>query len=146
WEEIEEKMGKLSGEQISRFTEAFCFFDKDEDGILSGKEVGIAMRSAGENTCEEEVAEMVKDMATGVDLNGFLSMMEARHADEEVGENDLMKAFKFLDRNQTGNIYIGELRHLLTTVGEKLSADEFDRWIDQDKDCDNNGRLNLDTL
>ncbi|GLJ46617.1 hypothetical protein SUGI_0982230 [Cryptomeria japonica] len=138
-------MGILTAEETSRFTEAFCFFDKDEDGFLSGKEVGIAMRSAGENASEEQVCEMVGEKT--VDLKAFLGMMEERRGEEgKKGEEDLMKAFRFLDRNQTGNIYIGELRHLLTSVGEKLTADEFDRWIDQDNDCDSNGKLNLDSL
>uniref|UniRef100_A0A0C9S198 TSA: Wollemia nobilis Ref_Wollemi_Transcript_26054_591 transcribed RNA sequence n=1 Tax=Wollemia nobilis TaxID=56998 RepID=A0A0C9S198_9CONI len=140
-------MGQLTAEQTSKFREAFCFFDKDEDGVLSVKEVGVAMRSAGENASEEQVQEMVKAKGKEtVDLATFLDMMEARHVGGNKAEDDLVKAFRFLDRGQTGNIYVGELRHLLTSVGEKLSADEFDQWIDQDKDCDSNGRINVETL
>lgn len=142
-------MVQLSAEQASLFSEAFCFIDRDGDGVISAKEVGVAMRSAGENVSEEEVQEMVKSADKGVDLQTFLQMAKSRNVNgngKKKTEENLLKAFRFLDRNQTGNIYVGELRHLLTTVGEKLSGDEFDRWIDQESDCDSNGRINFEIL
>eukprot|EP01018_Ginkgo_biloba_P034835 Gb_01086 [translate_table: standard] len=139
-------MGQMTEEQVSRFSEAFCYFDRDNDGLITNKELGITMRSLGENVSEEEVQEMTSAMGKDVvDLQTFLQMME-RRVTEKNTEEELLKAFRFFDRNQTGNIYVGELRHLLTSIGEKLSGDEFDQWIDQDKDCDSNGRIAFEQL
>lgn len=42
----------LTPEEIDEFREAFMMFDKDGNGTISTKELGIAMRSLGQNPTE----------------------------------------------------------------------------------------------
>lgn len=42
---------------------------------------------------------------------------------------DLRDMFRVYDRDGTGTIKIAEMRHLLTTVGEKLTEDEADELL-----------------
>ena len=48
------------------FKEAFKIFDKDGDGTISTKELGIVMRSLGENKSDEELEAMIAE----VDVDG----------------------------------------------------------------------------
>ena len=44
---------QLSPEEIDEFREAFMMFDKDGNGTMSTKELGVAMRSLGQNPTEQ---------------------------------------------------------------------------------------------
>ncbi|VDK27425.1 unnamed protein product [Anisakis simplex] len=44
---------ELTPEEIDEFREAFMMFDKDGNGTISTKELGIAMRSLGQNPTEQ---------------------------------------------------------------------------------------------
>ena len=46
-------MEKLTEEQISEFREAFALFDKDGDGNITEKELGIVLRSLGQNPTDQ---------------------------------------------------------------------------------------------
>ena len=48
------------------FREAFSLFDKNGDGYISSKELGVAMRSLGQNPTETEL----RDMISEVDVDG----------------------------------------------------------------------------
>ena len=48
------------------FKEAFSLFDKNGDGFISSKELGIVMRSLGQNPTEAEL----QDMINQVDFDG----------------------------------------------------------------------------
>lgn len=43
----------LTEEEIDEFQEAFRLFDKDGNGTITTKELGIAMRSLGQNPTEQ---------------------------------------------------------------------------------------------
>ena len=51
----------------SEIREAFQLFDKDGSGSISTKELGMAMRSLGQNPTEDELMDMVNE----VDENGL---------------------------------------------------------------------------
>ena len=48
------------------------------------------------------------------------------------------------DRNSNGTISAGELRQLLTNLGEKLTADEVDVLLSSHEDS--NGQINYESL
>ena len=50
----------------SEIKEAFQLFDKDGNGTISTKELGMAMRSLGQNPTEAELMEMINE----VDVDG----------------------------------------------------------------------------
>lgn len=69
----------LTEEQISDFREAFSLFDKDGDGSISARELGIVLRSLGQNPTEKELSELINDIdedSSGtIDFAEFLNLM-----------------------------------------------------------------------
>jgi calmodulin len=49
----------LSAEELDEFREAFMLFDKDNSGNISTKELGIAMRSLGQNPTEQVLSSLL---------------------------------------------------------------------------------------
>ncbi|XP_077987577.1 neo-calmodulin-like [Glandiceps talaboti] len=134
----------LTEDQIAELKEAFSLFDIDGDGTINAKELVIVLRSLGQNPTEKEVEDMIQEV--DVDGNGTIEfpeflMMMATKFNTVNGEEELRDAFRVFDTKDTGYISVDELRHLMTTMGEKLSSDEMDEMI---KDCnaDADGKVN----
>ena len=53
---------------IAEYKEAFALFDTDGDGSITTKELGIVMRSLGQNPTESELQEIINE----VDADGKL--------------------------------------------------------------------------
>ena len=87
--------------QISLFREIFSEFDKDGDGTLDTKYVGIIMRSMGVSPTEEELREIIievdADNSGYMDFSEFLTVM-ANHIHEDMDTpDDICTAFKVFD-------------------------------------------------
>ena len=75
-------------------------------------------------------------LLTNSPLIEFLTMMARKMKDTD-SEEEIREAFKVFDSDNTGFISPAELRHVLTSIGEKLTDDEVDEMIreaDQDGD------------
>lgn len=124
-------MGKdLSDEQVSAMKEAFTLFDTDGDGKIAPSELGILMRSLGGNPTQAQLKAIVNEekLTASFDFKRFLELM-AKHMKTEPFDRQLRDAFKVLDKDNTGYVAVADLRHILTSIGEKLEPAEFDEWI-----------------
>jgi len=134
----------LPDEQIAEFKEAFGLFDKDGSGTITASELGIMMRSLGQNPTENELQDMINEAdidSNGViDFDEFLCMMAKKIAEEDQ-EEELREAFRVFDKDGNGFISAAELRHVMTNLGEKLTDDEVDEMI-QEADIDGDGQVN----
>merc|ERR1711998_672829 len=107
-------------------------FDKDGDGTIDAKELGIVMRSLGQNPTEAELNDMINegdgDGNGNIEFNEFLKMMAAKMKDTD-SEEEIKEAFKVFDKDGNGFISAAELRHVMTNLGEKLTDEEVDEMI-----------------
>ncbi|KAK8783815.1 hypothetical protein V5799_009823 [Amblyomma americanum] len=137
---------QLSEDVVAEYREAFALFDKDGDGTISIKELGTVMRALGQNPTEAELKELIAEVDVDgngtVDFPEFLVLMskKARSADTE---EEIREAFKVFDRDGNGFITAAELRHVMTTLGEKLTNEEVDAMI-READVDGDGQINYD--
>ena len=135
---------QFTKEQIDEFKDGFIIFDKDNNGSITSKELGVVMRSVGENPTEEELQEMIDE----VDANGngtiefpeFLTMMKAKDTDRE---KEIQEAFRFFDKDGNGFISAAELGQVVASLGEKITEEEVDKMI-QEADTDGDGQVNYE--
>jgi calmodulin len=73
----------------------------------------------------------------------FLTMMARKMKDTD-SEEEIREAFKVFDRDNNGFISAAELRHVMTSIGEKLTDDEVDEMI-READQDGDGRIDCRT-
>lgn len=120
-------------------------FDKDGDGKITTKELGTVMRSLGQNPSESELTDMINEVDVdsdgSIDFPEFLTMMARKMKDTD-SEAEIAEAFKVFDRNGDGKISAAELRHVLTSIGEKLSDYEVDKMIEE-ADTNNDGEIDI---
>lgn len=120
-------------------------FDKDGDGKITTKELGTVMRSLGQNPSESELTDMINEVDVdsdgSIDFPEFLTMMARKMKDTD-SEAEIAEAFKVFDRNGDGKISAAELRHVLTSIGEKLSDADVDQMI-READVNNDGEIDI---
>lgn len=74
----------------------------------------------------------------------FLTMMARKMKDTD-SEEEIREAFKVFDRDNNGFISAAELRHVMTSIGEKLTDDEVDEMI-HEADQNGDGRIDCKHL
>jgi calmodulin len=124
--------------------EAFEMFDRDKDGLISSKELGNILRSLGHDPTEIELNDMIVDVDSDedgkIDFNEFIQIMHKRAKDSDI-EEELIEAFRIFDKESEGKISSSEFRHIMLTLGERLSEDEIDEMI-KEADWKGEGYIN----
>eukprot|EP01096_Ripella_sp_DP13-Kostka_P009847 TRINITY_DN3798_c0_g1_i1.p1 TRINITY_DN3798_c0_g1~~TRINITY_DN3798_c0_g1_i1.p1 ORF type:complete len:179 (+),score=90.29 TRINITY_DN3798_c0_g1_i1:67-537(+) len=122
----------LSNNQIKEFKDAFSLFDKDGDGQITTKELGNVMRSLKLYPTEADLRDIINEVDQygegKIDFNTFSQLMARKLKDADT-EDDIRAAFKVFDKDENGLILAAELRHVLTTLGEKLPDEDVDELI-----------------
>ncbi|XP_022211038.1 calmodulin-related protein 97A [Drosophila obscura] len=139
-------MTELTEEQIAEFKEAFSLFDKDNSGSITTRELGILMRSLGQNPTEAELQDLVNEVDIDgngeIDFNEFCTMMGKQMRETDT-EEEMREAFKIFDRDLDGFISPAELRFVMINLGEKVTDEEIDEMI-READFDGDGLINYE--
>ena len=135
---------ELTDEQKQEIKEAFDLFDTDKTGTIDYHELKVAMRALGFDVKKQEVLGLMReydrDGAGQIEYPDFLEIMTTKIAERDPVE-EILKAFKLFDEDNTGRISLRNLRRVARELGENLSDDELQAMIDEfDKDGD--GEIN----
>ncbi|GAB2222096.1 hypothetical protein Droror1_Dr00013295 [Drosera rotundifolia] len=135
------KDSTLTQDQINSMKEAFTLFDTDNDGRVPPSELGILMRSLGGNPTQSQLKSIIADesLTSPFDFPKFMDLM-AKYLKPEPFDKQLRDAFRVLDKEGTGFVVVGDLRHVLTSIGERLEPEEFDEWI-REVEVGSDGRI-----
>ena len=131
---------ELSEEQKQEIKEAFDLFDTDKTGTIDYHELKVAMRALGFDVKKQEVLALMKEFdregSGQIEYHDFLEIMTGKISERDPIE-EILKAFKLFDEDNTGRISLRNLRRVARELGESLSDDELQAMIDEfDKDGD----------
>ncbi|KYQ88535.1 calmodulin-like protein [Tieghemostelium lacteum] len=126
------------------YKDAFNYYDKQKNGKISVQDLGTVMRSAGANPTQAELKDIIKEVDDGsgfVDYPKFTQLMTRKFKYSDT-DADIKQSFKVFDKKGNGYANVQELKHTLTSVGEKLTKEEFDTMLKDAKIVD--GQIQVD--
>ncbi|VDL21999.1 unnamed protein product [Hymenolepis diminuta] len=124
--------------------EAFDLFDTDKTGFIDTKDLKVAMRALGFEPKKEEIKKLIAEYdpdGKGVlSYSDFLKMMTIKMQDKDARE-EVIKAFKLFDDDETGAISLKNLKRVAKELGENITDEELQEMIDE-ADRDGDGVVN----
>ncbi|KAK9390547.1 hypothetical protein V1515DRAFT_590710 [Lipomyces mesembrius] len=112
------------------YQNAFALFDKRGTGKVSLQALGDLVRACGQNPTLAEIEELEESVGGDFDFETFLQVLNRPDGFRAPGEpEDYVRGFQVFDKDKTGFIGVGELRYILTSLGEKLSSEEVDELL-----------------
>merc|ERR1739848_761884 len=111
------------GERKQEIREAFDLFDTDGSGAIDAKELKVAMRALGFEPKKEEVKKMISD------IDKFMMMMTAKMGEKDSRE-EIIKAFRLFDDDETGRISFKNLKRVAKELGETMTDEELQEMVD----------------
>ncbi|KRZ15443.1 Calmodulin-like protein [Trichinella pseudospiralis] len=138
-------VNQLTPDEVDEFREAFMMFDKDKNGTISTKELGVAMRSLGQNPTEQELIEMINEV--DIDGNGQIEFPEfclmMKRMMKETDSEMIREAFRVFDKDGNGVVTAQEFRYFMMHMGMQFTEDEVDEMI-QEVDVDGDGQIDYE--
>ncbi|KAK6102644.1 myosin, putative [Brugia malayi] len=120
-------------EQLSECREVFCYFDSKGDERIGVTQVGDVLRALGQNPTEAEIQKCCShwtDPETRITFEDFVPIYQSvNKCRENHTLEEFVEGLSHFDKEGNGLINIAELRHLLTTLGERLSDEEVDQLL-----------------
>ena len=136
----------LTEEQSNEIREAFDLFDTDGSGNIDAKELKVAMRALGFEPKKEEIRKMIadidKDGSGTIDFDEFLTMMTVKMGQRDSKE-EMVKAFRLFDDDETGKISFQNLKRVAKDLGESMTDEELQEMIDE-ADREGSGEVSMD--
>ncbi|KAK4049550.1 myosin II light chain [Microbotryomycetes sp. JL201] len=117
--------------QEAEAKEAFALFDKRGAGTIPADSLGDVLRALGQNPTQKEVAELVQQTGQqDIDYATFTQILNRPGGYEPAGTaDDFIRGFQVFDKEGNGFIGQGELKYVLTSLGEKMSEEEVDELL-----------------
>ena len=140
-------MDQLQEEKVQECKEVFDLFDKDKDGSITAKElVNVSESLFGQRPSMEEISSMIREVDLNADgkigLDEFMTLMEKNSPDTQT-EEEVINAFRVFDKEGNGLIATAELKHIMMTIGDKMTEEEADEMI-HEADIDDDGVINYE--
>jgi myosin light chain 6 len=136
----------FSEDQVTEFQEAFMLFDTKGDGMIPASQVGGVLRALGQNPTESEVRRLVQTTANQktkeddrITFETFLPILQTV-SQKPITDTveDFIEGLRHFDKGGDGFISSAELRHMLTSLGEKMSEEEVENLIHGQEDSHGN--------
>ncbi|KAG0727275.1 Calmodulin [Chionoecetes opilio] len=135
---------RLSPAKLAEARECYAIYG--QKGGIPIAELGNALRALGINSTNSELRNIIADIKSppSVNFDLFQSVLcmdlLPRESPEEVKE-----ALGIFDHNGDGRISTVELKHMMMTMGDKLSKEEVDILI-REANIDEDGHISCEQL
>merc|ERR1712139_600471 len=128
-----EKQTELDEEQKQEIKEAFDLFDTDGSGNIDVKELTVAMKALGcdpkPGEIEKMIGEVDDDGSGEIGYPEFLLMMTNKILNKDP-KDDMLKAFRLFDDDQTGSVTFKNLKRVAKETGQLVDDDELQEMLD----------------
>merc|ERR1712235_65002 len=146
---LNRKMTDFTEDQIAEFREAFQLFDRSGDERIKLSQAGDVFRALGQNPTNKDVMKVLNNPnpdemnSKSLNFDEFLPMLATISKQQDPGSyEDFVEGLRVFDKEGNGTVNSAELRHVLGTLGEKLSEEEIDQLLTGHED--NNGQINYE--
>ncbi|KAJ7384137.1 Myosin light polypeptide 6 [Desmophyllum pertusum] len=121
-------MSQPNQEEMDEYKDAFALFDNEGDGKIDSDQIGSLLRSLNLNPDDEDIVKIEKDVGDRrIKFEEFLSIfMTEKQKSKEVTPEQFIDTLGVFDRDSAGKVASGELRHVLTALGNKLRDKDVD--------------------
>ena len=131
----------IGEQEIEKLWQAFKVLDADGNGAICAEELGVIIRSLGQNLTEKGLRELIKeidvDSSGTIDFEEFKTLMVAKVGDRQ---SRLKLAFSAFDEDDSGEITAAELRTVMSNFG--LTDAELNEML-QEVDHDGDGSIDF---
>ncbi|SPN98406.1 related to metalloproteinase [Cephalotrichum gorgonifer] len=112
------------------YKEAFSLFDKRGTGRVTLESLGDLLRACGQNPTLSEIRDLEKSVGGEFDFETFQRILNRPGGFREPGEPDeYCRGFQVFDKDMTGFIGVGQVKYILTNLGEKMTEEEVDELL-----------------
>lgn len=137
----------LTDREMDELRDNFGLYDTVGDGKVESTSMGQVLRSAGLNPTQAEVEKVMKEIdPTGnkrISFEEFVPvMLSFRSRQHKYGQDVFIDSLRVFDNDGSGTISSGELRHVLTSLGERLRDEDVDTLLQGLED--NSGLINYE--
>jgi len=139
-EESKEQTFDFTKEDVELFKDIFSLFDKRGDDNIPSAELVTVLRALGENPINAELEEWISKVDPEgkgeIAFSDFLSILDESRKHED-NEDEILESLKVFDTDLSGTIEASELKDILCNMGDKLTSNEVDEFLNEhiSNDC-----------
>ena len=122
----------ISENKIKEYKSIFDLNDNNKDGNVTLDELANILKAINISSSDEEIKEIIMELELEgndeINFENFVSIVNRRDKDVD-NEEEVIKAFKFFDKEGNGLININELKNIMLSVGKNISEEELNDML-----------------
>ncbi|UPX20824.1 ATP-dependent 3'-5' DNA helicase [Ascochyta rabiei] len=122
----------------TNYREAFQLFDKRGNGRVDRGSLGDLLRACGQNPTLAEITDLERGVGTDFDFDTFSKILNRPGGFREPFDiEEYIRGFQVFDKDRSGFVGKGQIKYILTNLGEKMTEEEVDELFKSTIDASN---------
>ena len=128
----------------SDWNDTFKMMDESGTGTIETAKFGECVRAAGGYPTEANLKKMIEEADPSnkglISLDKYMEQMRWLNKKNPLDVDEIGESFKMFDKDDNGMITKVELQHILTSMGDRLTAEEAEEFV-KEADADKDGNI-----